>query len=54
MFETMTSAFVDEFPHLFRKRKMLFTALMCVVEFLLGIPCITRVSVLRITPYRGN
>jgi len=41
MFETMTSAFVDEFPHLLRKRKILLTAVLCFIEFLLGIPCIT-------------
>ncbi|XP_013385449.1 sodium- and chloride-dependent glycine transporter 1 [Lingula anatina] len=40
MFETMTSAFLDEFPKLLRKRKMLFTAVMCVVEFLIGIPLV--------------
>nr|XP_022326231.1 sodium- and chloride-dependent glycine transporter 1-like [Crassostrea virginica] len=40
MFETMTSAFVDEFPGLLKNRKMLFTALFCFIEFLLGIPCI--------------
>ncbi|XP_011414893.3 sodium- and chloride-dependent glycine transporter 1 [Magallana gigas] len=40
MFETMTSAFVDEFPHLLKNRKVLFTAFFCFIEFLLGIPCI--------------
>ncbi|XP_022325413.2 sodium- and chloride-dependent glycine transporter 1-like [Crassostrea virginica] len=40
MFETMTSAFVDEFPGLLKNRKMLFTAFFCFIEFLLGIPCI--------------
>ncbi|XP_048777264.1 sodium- and chloride-dependent glycine transporter 1 [Ostrea edulis] len=40
MFETMTSAFIDEFPTLLRKRKVLFTAFLCFIEFLLGIPCI--------------
>ncbi|KAI0215060.1 Sodium- and chloride-dependent glycine transporter 2 [Lamellibrachia satsuma] len=39
MFETMTSAFTDEFPHLFKKRKLLLTAGLCTLEFLLGIPC---------------
>ncbi|XP_041356847.1 sodium- and chloride-dependent glycine transporter 1-like [Gigantopelta aegis] len=42
MFETMTSAFIDEFPELLRDRKVLFTAVMCFVEFLLGIPFITQ------------
>ncbi|XP_060080599.1 sodium- and chloride-dependent glycine transporter 1-like [Ylistrum balloti] len=40
MFETMTSAFVDEFPDLLANRKELFTALMCFIEFLLGVPCV--------------
>lgn len=40
MFETMTSAFIDEFPEYLRNRKVLFTAGMCFVEFLLGLPCI--------------
>ncbi|KAK2164943.1 hypothetical protein LSH36_57g04062 [Paralvinella palmiformis] len=40
MFETMTSAFVDEFPRLLSKRKLLLTGLLCFAEFLLGIPCV--------------
>ncbi|XP_014672837.1 PREDICTED: sodium- and chloride-dependent glycine transporter 1-like isoform X2 [Priapulus caudatus] len=40
MFETLTSAFIDEFPTQLRGKKMLFTAALCIVEFLLGIPCI--------------
>lgn len=36
----MTSAFIDEFPHLLRNKKVLFTAIMCVIEFVLGIPCV--------------
>ncbi|KAK3770220.1 hypothetical protein RRG08_038731 [Elysia crispata] len=40
MFETMTSAFVDEYPKLLRKNKLAFTAFMCSVEFCLGIPMI--------------
>nr|XP_022326232.1 sodium- and chloride-dependent glycine transporter 1-like isoform X1 [Crassostrea virginica] len=42
MFETMTSAFVDEFPELLKNRKVLFTAFFCFIEFLLGIPCVTQ------------
>lgn len=42
MFETMTSAFTDEFPHLLANKKVRFTALMCFIEFLLGLPCITQ------------
>ncbi|XP_071125826.1 sodium- and chloride-dependent glycine transporter 1-like [Mytilus edulis] len=40
MFETMISAFIDEYPKYLRNRKMLLTAFVCFVEFLLGIPCI--------------
>jgi len=39
MFECLISAFVDEFPWL-RPKKILFTAFMCFVLFLLGIPCV--------------
>jgi len=42
MFETMTSAFIDEFPRYLKSKKMLVTATLCFVEFLLGIPCITQ------------
>ncbi|XP_012934684.1 sodium- and chloride-dependent glycine transporter 1 [Aplysia californica] len=40
MFETMTSAFIDEYPQLLRKKKILFTAFMCFIEFVLGIPIV--------------
>ncbi|XP_043200990.1 sodium- and chloride-dependent glycine transporter 2-like isoform X2 [Amphibalanus amphitrite] len=40
MFECLISAFVDEFPWL-RPKKILFTAMMCCILFLLGIPCVT-------------
>lgn len=42
MFETMTSSFIDEFPRLLRKRKLPFTAAMCLVEFLIALPLVTR------------
>ncbi|XP_054721556.1 sodium-dependent proline transporter-like [Uloborus diversus] len=41
MFETAISAFVDEFPDVLQKRKTLFTAFLCCVMFLLGLPCVT-------------
>ncbi|KAF8790807.1 sodium- and chloride-dependent glycine transporter 1-like [Argiope bruennichi] len=41
MFETAISAFVDEFPTVLQKRKPLFTAVLCFVMFLLGLPCVT-------------
>lgn len=40
MFQTLTSAFIDEFDSL-KKKKLLLTATLCLAEFLLGIPCIT-------------
>jgi solute carrier family 6 amino acid transporter-like protein 5/7/9/14 len=39
MFQTMTSAFMDEFEWL-RKKKTLLMIALCLLEFLLGIPCI--------------
>ncbi|XP_013379913.2 sodium-dependent proline transporter [Lingula anatina] len=39
--ETLTSSFIDEFPRILRKRRTLFTLAVCVVEFLLGLACIT-------------
>jgi solute carrier family 6 amino acid transporter-like protein 5/7/9/14 len=41
MFETMLSGFCDEFPHILRKHKTLLTGVTCLVEFLLGLTCIT-------------
>lgn len=41
MFNTVTSAFIDEFDFL-KSRKVLLTATVCVAEFLLGVPCVTR------------
>lgn len=43
MFETLISAFVDENPKAFENKKMTFTAFMCFVCFLLGIPCVMEV-----------
>lgn len=40
MFETLISAFVDENPKVFKDKKMVFTAFLCFVCFLLGIPCV--------------
>ena len=40
MFETMLSGLIDEFPKQLRNKKMLVTAVTCVVEFLLGLPSI--------------
>ncbi|KAH9504006.1 Sodium- and chloride-dependent glycine transporter 2 [Bulinus truncatus] len=40
MFETITSAFVDEYPRVLHRRKTLLTGTLCLVEFSLGIPMI--------------
>jgi len=40
MFQTLTSAFIDEFDSL-KKKKLLLTATLCLAEFIMGIPCIT-------------
>ncbi|PRD26499.1 UNVERIFIED_CONTAM: slc6a5 [Trichonephila clavipes] len=40
MFETMISAFLDEYPAL-KKHKILFKAILCFLMFLLGLPCTT-------------
>lgn len=42
MFETCISSFIDEYPHLLRSKRVLIAAVGCVVEFLLGLPCITQ------------
>uniref|UniRef100_A0A1W7RAG3 Transporter n=1 Tax=Hadrurus spadix TaxID=141984 RepID=A0A1W7RAG3_9SCOR len=40
MFETMISAFTDEF-RILKRYKMLFTGFMCFLLFILGLPCVT-------------
>ncbi|CAL1277689.1 unnamed protein product [Larinioides sclopetarius] len=40
--ESTVSALVDEYPKLLRKRKTLFTAMVCGALFLLGLPCVTQ------------
>lgn len=42
MFQTVISAFIDEFPKYLQNRKVLVTGVMCMIEFILGIPCITQ------------
>ncbi|CAI9734865.1 sodium- and chloride-dependent glycine transporter 1-like [Octopus vulgaris] len=42
MFETMLSAFMDEYPEYLRGKKTLICAVACFVELLLGLPCITQ------------
>ncbi|KAJ8320882.1 hypothetical protein KUTeg_002469 [Tegillarca granosa] len=40
--QTLTGALTDNFPHLFSKRKTILTAVICILGFLLGLPCITQ------------
>ncbi|XP_062586471.1 sodium- and chloride-dependent GABA transporter 1-like isoform X2 [Saccostrea cucullata] len=42
MVETCISAFLDEYPHLLRKRRTLICFIACLFEFLMGLPCITQ------------
>ncbi|XP_076359543.1 sodium- and chloride-dependent glycine transporter 1-like [Tachypleus tridentatus] len=42
MFEALVSSFVDEFPTIFKNKKMALTGFMSFVLFLLGIFCVTR------------
>lgn len=45
MFQTMTSGFTDEFKFLQTpKRKLMLTAALCFLEFLIGLICITQVE----------
>jgi solute carrier family 6 amino acid transporter-like protein 5/7/9/14 len=45
MFQTMTSGFTDEFKFLQTpRRKLLVTAGLCMVEFIIGLICITEVG----------
>ena len=43
--ETVLSGIVDEWPQFLLKRKLAFTAVVCVLQFFVGFPFITRVSV---------
>lgn len=40
--QTLVTALTDIFPNQLRKRKMLITAIICIITFLLGIPCVTQ------------
>ena len=44
MFECLTSGFIDVFPKTLMRRKSLFTALLCAVQLLLGLPLVTKVK----------
>ncbi|KAL5012506.1 hypothetical protein ScPMuIL_011057 [Solemya velum] len=42
MFETCLSAFMDEYPQYLRDKRVLVSAVVCVFEFLVGIPLVTQ------------
>lgn len=41
--EGFITAVIDEWPHLFRKRKEIFILVVCMVSYLVGLTCVTNV-----------
>lgn len=42
--ETIAAGIIDEWPEFLRPRRKLFTLILCIALFLVGIPLITNVS----------
>lgn len=45
MMETVISGITDLYPNVLRRKKALFTFVMCMLLFVLGIPMTTKVSI---------
>ncbi|KAK3104526.1 hypothetical protein FSP39_004176 [Pinctada imbricata] len=47
--QTITGALMDNFPHSLHRKKFLITAILCLIGFVCGIPCVTQGGVYVLT-----